>query len=310
MSHILAVFGATGQQGSAVINYILNDPEFSQKFKIRAITRDVSSEKAQQLDARVKVVRGDVTDRSSLESALSGVHTVFAMTTPDFGPDSVETEFQYGKLIADVAVEQHVEHIIFSTLPSVVGISGGKYTKVTPFDAKAKVEEYIRTLSIKSSFYCPGSFMQNYFSQPFVLPQKSADGTYVMSLNISPKAKFPLIDAVGDGGKFVGAMLADPAKFEGKRVCAATRAYTLEEICAIMAKVTGRTVVYKQISAEEFRAGLPFVPDLWIEGYNFNEEFGYFGPGQEELISWAAENARGRLSTLEEFLEAQSFQLS
>lgn len=38
MSNVLAVFGATGQQGGSVINYALNDPKLSQEYKIRAIT--------------------------------------------------------------------------------------------------------------------------------------------------------------------------------------------------------------------------------------------------------------------------------
>ncbi|KAI9874641.1 MAG: hypothetical protein M1823_007641, partial [Watsoniomyces obsoletus] len=59
MSKILAVFGSTGQQGSSVVNYVLDDPELSQKFKIRAITRDVTTEKAKQLMEKVEVVQGD-----------------------------------------------------------------------------------------------------------------------------------------------------------------------------------------------------------------------------------------------------------
>lgn len=83
MSNILAVFGATGQQGSSVVNNVLADTELSQKFKIRAITRDNTSEKAKQLQLKgVEVAQGDATDRASIETALTGVHTVFIMTAP------------------------------------------------------------------------------------------------------------------------------------------------------------------------------------------------------------------------------------
>ncbi len=88
MSKILAVFGATGQQGGSVINYVLNDPELSENYKIRAITLDAQSENAKQLKEKVEVVRGDVLNRASVETALTGEHTVFAMTTPSFGPDA------------------------------------------------------------------------------------------------------------------------------------------------------------------------------------------------------------------------------
>ena len=310
MSDILAVFGATGQQGSSVVNFVLNDAELSKRYKIRAITRDINSEKAKQLQTNVEVVQADVSDRASLENALAGVHTIFAMSTPSFGPDAFEIEYNNCKTIADVAVAQHAQYLIFSTLPSVKKISGSKLTNVVPFDVKAEAAEYIRTLPIKSAFYCPGSFMENFQSQTFLAPKKSSDGTWIMSRHTSPKTRLPLIDAVGDGGKFVGAILAEPDKYEGKTFCAATTTYSMEEVCAIMSKVTGQTVVYKQIPVDEFRDSMPFAQDMWVDVYSYYDEFGYFGPDTENLVTWAASNARGRLSTLEEFLVAQPFKLS
>ena len=310
MSKILAVFGATGQQGGSVVNYVLNDPELSQRYKIRAITRDTNSDKAKQLKEKVEVAQGDVLDRASLETALTDAHTVFAMTTPSFGPDGFEVEYNSAKTIADVAVEKGAEYIIFSTLPPVKEISGGKYTKVTPFDAKAKAEQYIRGLRIKSAFYSPGFFMENFESQPFLAPQKAPDGTWVIARHTSSKGQLPLVDAVGDTGKFIGAILAEPDKYEGKTFFAATALYSWEEVTAILSKATGKTIVYKQIQLEEFRESLPFAADVFAEAYSYGDEFGYFGPGSKKLVAWAAENARGRLSTFEEYLEAHPLQLA
>lgn len=39
---ILVVFGATGVQGGSVAKAILNDPITSQRFRVRAVTRDPS----------------------------------------------------------------------------------------------------------------------------------------------------------------------------------------------------------------------------------------------------------------------------
>ena len=311
MSKILAVFGATGQQGSSVINYVLQDPELSQKYKIRAITRDVNSETAKQLKEKVEVVHGDVLKRASLETALTGVHTVFAMTTPSFDLDSgFEFEYNSGKTIADVALEKGAEYIVFSTLPSIKEISGGKYIKAIHFDAKAKIEQYIRGLHIKSAFYSPGFFMQNFQTVPFLAPQQASDGTWIIALQHSPKAQLRMIDAVGDTGKFIGAILAEPDKYEGKTFCAAPALYNFEEVVAIMSKATSKTVIYKQIPLEEFKKSLPFGNDIISEAFSSLDEFGYYGPESEELVAWAAENARGRLTTFEEYLEAHPLQLA
>jgi uncharacterized protein YbjT (DUF2867 family) len=42
MSKIFTVFGATGNQGGSVVRHVLDHPELSKTYKIRAITRDVS----------------------------------------------------------------------------------------------------------------------------------------------------------------------------------------------------------------------------------------------------------------------------
>ena len=258
------------------------------------------------------MVQGDVLNRASLETALTGVHTVFAMTTPAFGPDGLEVEYNNAKTMADVTVEKGAEYIIFSTLPPVKEITGNKYTKVTPFDAKAKAEQYIRGLHIKSAFYSPGYFMENLQSQPFLAPRHASDGTWILARHTSPKTQQPYIDASGDTGKFVGAILAEPDKYEGKTFCAAAALYSWEEIAAIISKATGKTVVYKQVPLEEFQKSFPFGPDIadiFIEAFGYQEEFGYWGPDSKKLVAWAAENARGRLSTLPEYLEKHPLQL-
>ena len=313
MSQILAVFGATGQQGSSVINNVLQDSELSQKYKIRAITRDVDSEKSKQLkEKKIEVVQGDVSDRSSLEKALTGVHTVFAMTNPAFGPDGFEVEYNSGKAIADVAVEKGVSYIIFSTLPPAKEISGGKYTKISHFDSKAAIEQYMRSLkTIKSAFISPGFFMSNFAALPFLAPQRTEDGTYVITRPNAPTAQLPVIDVVGDTGKFVGTILAEPDKYEGKTFCAATKMYDNDQVAAIISKATGKTVVHKQLTLDEWKGTLPFAQDIMGEAFSYPEEFGYFGTDDDaKAVAWAAENARGKLTTLEEYFEAHPLQLA
>lgn len=304
MAQVLIVFGATGVQGGSVIDHVLADPELSRQYVIRAVTRDPDSEKAKQLKAKnIDVLRADVSNRSSLEKVLTGAHTVFLMTNPAFSPDARKVEFQTAKDVADVSMEKGVQYIIFSTLPSVSQISGGKYTKVTMFDAKAEAEDYIRSLPIKSAFCSMASFMQNYIT--FAVPRRVSEesSTFAIVQHVSPKTRVPLVDAAGDTGKFVGAILADPEKYNGKTVCGAVRLYSMEEMAATFSKVTGQDVVYKQLSVEEFRARTPFAADLLIETLDYFQEFGYYGKDMEALVAAAQSDARGQLTTFEEFLE-------
>jgi uncharacterized protein YbjT (DUF2867 family) len=67
MSKLLTVVGGTGSQGLSVINAAVK----SGAYKIRALTRNPSSEKAKALIARgVEVVRADINDEQSLIKAF------------------------------------------------------------------------------------------------------------------------------------------------------------------------------------------------------------------------------------------------
>src|SRR5206468_3067781 len=108
-----------------------------------------------------------------------------------------------GKAIADAAVAAGASYIIYSSLFHVKRVSGGKYNKAGHFDAKAEVEDYIRTLPIKSAFFAPGSFMQNF--RTIMAPQPAGDGTYALSNIMTPQTEIPLID-IEEAGKYVGAV--------------------------------------------------------------------------------------------------------
>lgn len=310
MPKVLVVFGGTGKQGGSVVEHVINDPELSQKYNVRCITRDVDSDKAKQLREKVEVVQGDVNDRESLERALTGANTVFAMTTFDFSPNAREVEFGHAKAIADVAVEKGVEYIIFSTLPGISDISGGKYTRVFPFDAKAKAEQYIRGLPIRSAFFAPGAFMDNITPHSLFAPKLGSDGSWAISLSASPQMQLPMINAAGDSGKFVGAILAEPDKYEGNTLRAATALYSMDQIAASLSKMSGKTVVYKQDPSGAALSNFPpMAADLFTDYFAYGSEFGYFGPGTEESVASAASHARGKLSTLDEYLQAHPFKL-
>jgi uncharacterized protein YbjT (DUF2867 family) len=79
-------------------------------------------------------------------------------------------EIAQGKAIADAAVAAGAYQIIWSSLPSITEMTGGKITSMKHFDGKAEVEAYIRTLDIKSMFFMPGWFMQNHLS--LIRPKK------------------------------------------------------------------------------------------------------------------------------------------
>ncbi len=77
MSKIIAVVGATGAQGSGVVDALLA----LGTFKVRAITRDVTKDKAVALRERgVEVVSANLDDKASLVQAFTGCYGAFFLT--------------------------------------------------------------------------------------------------------------------------------------------------------------------------------------------------------------------------------------
>ncbi|PWY79191.1 hscarg dehydrogenase [Aspergillus heteromorphus CBS 117.55] len=304
MSKLLVVVGATGQQGGSIIDTVLSDPELSREYTIRGTTRDPNSPSAQTLAAKgIEVVPADFNDPFSLQHAFTGAHTVFATTTTIYDGHTYEHEIAHGRALADAAVAAHVPFYIFSTLPHIKTLSHGTLTHAGHFDAKADVQTYIQTLPLKSAFIAPGSFMSNFHHSMAPYPVDSDSKTYALSSFVPPDTQLPLINTAGDTGKWVAAMLADFDKYEGKVLCCASGLYSFTEIVETMSRVSGKTVVYRQLEEEVWRGFLPgTMVDYIADMMKAMRDFGYFGDGTGEKVDWAVGEARGRVTSLEEFL--------
>jgi uncharacterized protein YbjT (DUF2867 family) len=307
---LLVVFGATGNQGGSIAHFVLDDPELSKRYAVRAITRDTNNPKAQALAKKgAELVQADLADESSLPVALKGANFVFAVTITLYQGNTKSIETAQAKALCSEAIKQGAEYIIWSSMSHPFKISNGKLTQVVHFDVKAEIETYIRTLPIKSSFYAPGSFMQNLYTSMAPRPSWSGDGTYILPSLCNADTLLPLID-ITDTGKFVGAILAEPDKYEGKFFAAAEGLYSYSQMAEILSKVTGKEVKFQKVDDEMFKSFLPegFREQLY-EMMVHCRDYGYYGENMKADVQWASEQAKGHLTTLEEFLTRENFKL-
>ncbi|PWY67994.1 hscarg dehydrogenase [Aspergillus sclerotioniger CBS 115572] len=309
MSKILVVVGATGQQGGSIVDTVLADPELGQEYTIRGTTRDPSSSSAKALAAKgVEIVSADFSDPESLQRAFTGAHVVFGNTTTIYDGHTYEHEVNHGRALVDAAVAVGVPFYIYSSLPNISKNSNRALKWGGHFDGKEEVEQYIRSLPIRSAFIAPGSFMSNFHQT--MTPRAMGDGTYALASFVTPETQLPLINTAGDTGKWVAAILADFAKYEGKVLCCATALYSFTEIAETMSRVSGKTVVYRQLPEEIWRGFLPpLMVDYIADMLKSFQDYGYYGEGTEEKVRWSAEQARGELTTLEGYLQAHSLSL-
>jgi len=100
----ILVTGATGQQGGTLARLLLQI-----EHKVYALTRNTHSSAAQDLRNRgAIIVKGDLDDSDSLKRGVKEVQSVFLMGTPF--EDGTEGETRRGKLMADIAKENSIEH--------------------------------------------------------------------------------------------------------------------------------------------------------------------------------------------------------
>ncbi|KAK6850789.1 NAD(P)-binding protein [Apiospora arundinis] len=298
MPKLLVVFGSTGQQGGALIDHVLSTPSLSSEFTIRGTTRDASKATARALqDKGVEIVKANLNDGKTLAKAVAGAHTVFGMTNYE---GSVEVGINQSKAIADASVAAGVTQLIWSSLPNVTKMSDGEHG-LAHFDSKAVVEEYIRCLDIRSTFFMPAWFMQNHLSiMPLV---KSNAGSYAFQQPWPPETRIPLID-IRDTGKFLAPVLGNPNKYHGKRLTCATAFYTPIEMAETWSKVLGKIVTLQQTTEADSYA-VPFTEEqrkVIKDASTLMTKYEYFGPTGNADLDWTLEQLTDKPVTWEEFV--------
>jgi uncharacterized protein YbjT (DUF2867 family) len=170
----MVVTGATGMQGSGVIDALSANPEW----RIRGLTRNINSDKAKALIQRgFEVVAADFDDEDSLNNAFIGANAIFAVTdfyepfATGIGPEkAMQIEYDRGvKLARAAAKTATLETYFWSTLPAASDLSNGE-VKVPHFDAKGAVDAYIKNdpvLNAKTIFLMTGFYASNFGYPPF-----------------------------------------------------------------------------------------------------------------------------------------------
>ncbi|XHG01186.1 hypothetical protein AWENTII_004584 [Aspergillus wentii] len=150
LTNLVAVFGATRNQGGSVARSLLQNPSF----QVRAITRNPGSDASQLLASQgAEGVRGGAFVN------LNSDDKVF--TNPD-GP----TEFDLGKTIIHAAAQAGVQHLVFSTGPPCTETTGGK-VDMKAMDMKYKIEQYAKQLDSFQSIIPIGAgwFLENFLGK-------------------------------------------------------------------------------------------------------------------------------------------------
>lgn len=192
----ITVIGATGQQGGAVVNALLEHA-----VPIRAVTRNPNGDNARTLAHRgVEVVHADLEDVDTVRAAFDGAAAAFAMTTHD-GPDGPKREVAHGRMIAAAAAHAKLPFLVYS---SVGGVDRG--SGVPHFESKHRIEQLLRE-AVPVTFVRPTFFMETLR----LMIQRDGDSTK-LAMPLPGDVAVQMI-SVRDIGRAAAALLlaSDPA---------------------------------------------------------------------------------------------------
>ena len=318
-TRIIAIIGATGQQGGGLARAILADP--GTRFAARALTRNPGSEGARALAALgADVVEADLDDEASLRAAFDGAYGAyvvtdyFAASVPDMpalssqeaGQNRARRELAQAANAARAARETGLRHVIWSTADdtrphfnrtgsSIPCMEGGFATP--HLDAKAEANAFFTELRVPTTFLQAAYYYESLTGGALA---RNPQGDLVLSLPLGD-CRLALIGAE-DIGRTALAILRHPDDFIGRKVSAAGAHASGEELAAMISEVVGEKVHYRPFTWEQFRS-LPFPTAVTAAN-----AFQYFAETQEDLLSRYDLNESRRINpqmtSLDEWLRA------
>ena len=302
---LITVVGALSKQGRSVAHALLE----CGRYRVRALTRRLDAPEARSLarqGAELVPVPLELGHTKELVNAFRGAQGAFLLTPVAVPPNS--PEFEIGKQQADAAVEAGVQHVVFSSLENVEKITGGK-NFAPHFTDKARVEEYIRTLPITSSFVIMAYFYTNFVE--YYPPHMEGD-TLVMPIYLPQDYRAPFVDPLTAAGPAVLEMLDNPSKYAGQTLPVIGDMLTPNEMIETFMRVTGKKARYASaFKREEFLHYFPFFADMGqfveeSEGMvQYTVEHGFFRSDRDLL--WSRQINPNSL-TWEQFLRKTGWQ--
>jgi uncharacterized protein YbjT (DUF2867 family) len=270
---LIAVVGATGQQGGAVVRAL----RASSQFKVRALTRNPTKHPG----LADEVVQADLSRPETLKAAFAGVHGVFLVTNAwEPGTD----EHKQALATVRAAKDAGVQHFIWSTLPNVETISRGGF-EVPHFTNKAMIEGIVKEAGFTyHSFVIAPFYYQNLLGA--MAPQKQPDGTLGWTLPLNPEVRAIHMGDITELGRVVAGAFSQPELTgQGEHLPLVGDFLSFNEIIATLNR-QGHNLSFKQVPKELFAGWFPGAKDI-AEMLAYFEAHTYLGADSRHAIALA-----------------------
>jgi len=244
------VVGATGTQGGAVANHLLESDT-----EVHALTRSPDGDAAQALaDRGATIVEVPLDDPDSYRDAVEAVDGVYLVT--NFWEHGYDDEVEHGENMVDVVADVGVEHLVFS---SVGGAE--RDTGIDHFDSKYEIESHIDERGVPATIVRPVYFMQNFEA----MRDDIEDGTLTMALD--RHVPLQMVDVAALGG-IVAQIFDERDEHVGEAYELASDELTAEAMALRFEDATGQHVAANHISIEQMREAMGEEYAVMFEWFN------------------------------------------
>jgi len=242
-------------------------------WKVRGLTRHAESQRALELSSKgVDIIQVDLRNKDAIASALENCYAFFALTNY-WDSSTTNNETEIGKGLVDAAKSAGVKHFIWSTLPNVKKLSGGKYN-VHHFTNKALVQEYAEQILKETkytTYIAPAFYYQNF--KTFFSPKMEED-VLVFTM---PDTKILHSVDVGDMGTAIVSILSHPEEFNRKIVPLFGEQKPLKEYIPAIEDLSEKKVKFVLLSWQEYSKYPHHGAAELGEMFGWFDEFGYYG---------------------------------
>ena len=279
---LIAVLGATGQQGGAVVRAL----QAGNQFQVRALTRNP----AKHRELADEVVEADLNRPETLASAFKGAHGVFLVT--NFQEHGAE-ELKQATAAVRAAKDAGVKHFVWSTLPDVEAISKGKFD-VPHFTGKAKLDRIVSEAGFANhTFVIAPFYYQNLVG--VLGPHKQPNGSAGWTLPLDPTIRsIHMADITELGGIVAGAFAHPEQAGHGEYLPLVGDFMSFNEIIDTL-KQQGHTFSFNQVPKEVFAGFFPGAAEI-AEMFGYFQAHTYLGSDSRDQIALANKVA-GRQAT-------------
>ncbi|MDX6612923.1 MAG: hypothetical protein QOD75_2109 [Blastocatellia bacterium] len=270
---LIAVIGATGQQGGGVVRAL----QGRGLFKVRALTRDPDKHR----EMAEEVIEADLNRPETLAAAFKGAHGVFLVTTSSLeGTD----ELKQGTAAFKAASDAGVKHVVWSTLPDVEAISGGRFD-VPHFTNKAKVDRIVKEAGFANhTFAIAPFFYQNLAGA--MAPQQQADGSMGWALPLDPSVRCIHMGDIRELGAIVAGAFAHPDQAgHGEYLPLVGDFMSFNEIVDVLNR-QGHNFSFTQVPADVFATFFPGAAEIGAM-FRYFEAHTYLGSDSSDQIALA-----------------------